>query len=218
MNDINKIQEFFNKNKFVVIKKFINPDIVNIFYQYTILKVQQVDYKKLHYPEHYNKDWDGKFGDPQIPNSYNCYGDLLMESVLTSSIQQMQAYTGMSLVPTYSYWRFYQQGDVLKKHRDRNSCEISATLCLGYNTENLKDSNYVWPICVESNLDPSTDHVAIDLSPGDLIIYKGCEIDHWRDAYQGLNHSQVFLHYNKEDNPKNNLMDGRSILGIPHGF
>jgi len=218
MNNISNIQNFFNKNGFVVIKNFIDRNIVNIFYQYTILKVQSVDYKKLNYPDHYNKDWDGKFGDPQIPNSYNCYGDTLMDSLLISSLNQMEQYTGMSLVPTYSYWRFYQLGDVLKKHRDRNSCEISATLCLGYNAENMKDLNYSWPICVESTLDPSKDFTEINLEPGDMIIYKGCELLHWRDAYQGLNHAQVFLHYNRKDNPNNNILDGRSILSIPHGF
>ena len=218
MNNLLEIQKFFNKNGFVVIKEFINPNIVNIFYQYTILKVQSVDYKKLHYPDQYNKDWDGKFGDAQIPNSYNCYADTLMESILISSLNQIEQYTGLELAPTYSYWRFYQQGDTLKRHRDRNSCEISSTVCLGYNTQNLKDNNYHWPICVESNLDSNKDHVSIDLQPGDMIIYKGCEIDHWRDSYKGLNHAQVFLHYNRKDNLKNNMLDGRTILGIPHGF
>ena len=208
-------QQFFEENNFVVIKNFIDPNYSRIFYQYTITKVQSIDYKIFHNPTHYNQDWDGKFGDQQIPNSYNCYGDPLMDSLLISGLSQMEEYTGLQLVPTYSYWRFYQYGDQLKKHKDRVSCEVSATVCLGYNLgkENAPEA---WPIFVESpnNKEPAR----IDLQPGDMLIYKGCLLEHWREKFAGMNHSQVFLHYNRKDDINNNVLDGRSILGIPHGF
>ena len=36
---------------------------------------------------------------------------------------------------------------------------------------------------------------------GDMIVYRGCEIEHWREKFEGNNHAQVFLHYNNVDNP-----------------
>jgi hypothetical protein len=48
-----------------------------------------------------------------------------------------------------------------------------------------------------------------------MVIYKGCEVEHWRDAYKGLNHAQVFLHYNEKQGKYNNINDGRLFLGLP---
>jgi hypothetical protein len=35
----------------------------------------------------------------------------------------------------------------------------------------------------------------VNLKPGDGVIYRGCEIEHWREAYEGDYHIQAFLHY-----------------------
>ena len=46
----------------------------------------------------------------------------------------------MELGMTYSYTRRYDRGAYLGSHVDRPSCEISATLCLSYQT----DDNTPW--------------------------------------------------------------------------
>ena len=50
-----------------------------------------------------------------------------------------------------------------------------------------------------------------------MLIYSGCELEHWRDPFQGNICSQVFLHYNHANGPfaKTNLYDKRPLLGIP---
>ena len=58
----------------------------------------------------------------------------------------------------------------------------------------------------------------IHLEPGDIIIYKGCEVDHWREKYEGLNHAQVFLHLNDQNGPYKNLYDGRPLLCVPKKY
>ena len=66
----------------------------------------------------------------------------------------MQQETGLELLPTYSYARIYKKGDILKRHKDRPSCEISATINLGSNLsniDNIKYPDYQWPIFVKSN-------------------------------------------------------------------
>ncbi len=59
--------------------------------------------------------------------------------------------------------------------------------------------------------------VKILLKPGDMVIYAGCELEHWREPFQGKLCGQVFLHYNHADGPfaKTNLLDKRPLLGIP---
>jgi len=51
-----------------------------------------------------------------------------------------------------------------------------------------------------------------------MIIYRGCELEHWREPYWGKNHAQVFLHYNEKNGQYDIPNDGRPILGMPATF
>jgi hypothetical protein len=163
----------------------------------------------------------GTFKDPQVPDSYAKYADRLMETLLVKTIDVMQKKTGLKLVPTYSYTRLYRKGNILRRHKDRPSCEISTTLCLGGDP---------WPIFI----DPTGSNNVIDeyknihkpgapkgvevnLKPGDMLIYSGCKLEHWREPFEGRLCGQVFLHYNHADGrfAKTNLYDKRPLLGIP---
>ena len=79
-------------------------------------------------------------------------------------------------------------------------------MCLGY------DSDDSWPIWFE---DSDGKKVSVELQPGDMVIYKGCELDHWREPFKGKNHAQVFLHYNDETGKDGQQKyDGRWCLGL----
>lgn len=56
--------------------------------------------------------------------------------------------------------------------------------------------------------------IKVNLNPGDMLIYRGCELEHWRNKFEGKECAQVFLHYNKAGK-NSNLMDGRLHLGLP---
>ena len=132
----------------------------------------------------------------------------------------MQKKTGLKLVPTYSYCRLYRKGNILKRHKDRPSCEISTTLNLGGDP---------WPIFIDpTGSDNVIDEyknihksgapkgIKVDLKQGDMLIYSGCELEHWREPFTGKLCGQVFLHYNHADGQfaKSNLYDKRPMLGI----
>ena len=163
----------------------------------------------------------GRWDDPQVPGAYSIYGDFVMETLLMKVLPVMKQKTGMDLIPTYSYARVYQTGSELKRHKDRPSCEISTTLNLGGDP---------WPIFI----DPTGSNNVIDeyknihkpgappgveitLEPGDMLMYSGCELEHWRKPFKGKLCGQVFLHYNHADGQfaKSNLYDKRPMLGIP---
>lgn len=209
------IQDFFQSNKYVVIRNFLTYDMSLFFYQYCKNKVLSTDYKATFDKEYYNPDWDGRFTDNQINgNTYNSYGDVVFDTLNMLSLNKVQEFTAEELIHTYSFWRLYKNKDVLERHIDRESCEISTTLCLGYdNGTLLNDDDYCWPICLNKN----GQEVSIELKPGDMLIYQGTEVEHWRDSFEGVNHAQVFLHYNRKNGRFNNLNDGRPILGIPKG-
>lgn len=211
--------EYFKENNYLVLKEFLDENTAGLLYQYCLVKVQQIDFKCLFAKDDYRPEWDGRFGDEQAPISYNCYGDAMMETILAASTKTLSQYLGFELTPNYSYWRLYQQNEVLLRHRDRESCEVSATLCLGYNTSNLdqdKHPDYNWPMFVETKDDP--DGVPIHLSPGDLMLYRGCDVEHWREKFLGMNHAQVFFHYNDPSGPYGNKLDGRPILAVPKKY
>lgn len=215
-----QIQEYFKEHKYVVIKNFLDTNTVGLVYRYCITKVMAMDFKSTYDSSKFNKEWDGEWTDQQAPGCYSMYGDLLMDTILTSCLSQMNQYTGLNLVPNYTYWRHYQRGIELTKHRDRPSCEISATLCLGYDTSNLTESekDYNWPIFMEDITGQHPSGVSVGLQPGDMIIYRGCQLEHWREKYKGLAHTQMFMHYNERVSDRQSMFDGRPMIGIPKKF
>ena len=77
-----------------------------------------------------------------------------------------------------------------------------------------------WPIFLEPSGQENKKGVRVDLGAGDMLIYKGCELEHWREPFQGYDCGQVFMHYNDEDGPfaDKNKWDGRPMLGLPAWF
>jgi hypothetical protein len=193
----------FLENKFAIVRGYIDPPIMDLFYQYCKLQVNSAGFKKMN-SESYNPDWDGRFGDSLVANTYARYADPLWESLLLSSVKPLEHCTGLSIVPNFSYWRFYQEGDVLIKHSDRPGCEISVTLCIGYEGEN-------WPLFIESENYTGP----ILLEPGDMLVYKGREVPHWREEFKGVNQAQVFLQYDIAGNEDNNFLDKKPMPAIP---
>ena len=149
--------------------------------------------------------------------------DIAMETLLTRCLPIMEKTTKLKLFPTYSYARIYKTGDVLKRHKDRFSCEVSTTLNLGGD---------LWPIHLEpkKNVGVADDKkitnvsnnkgVRVVLKPGDMLVYRGNELEHWREEFLGDHCAQVFLHYNdqKSQNAQQNVNDKRVHLGLPSWF
>lgn len=212
-------QKFFKENKFTVIRNFIPQDTINLLYNYTKNLVSSIDYKIEVDPDHYEKEWDGNFQDPQSPNTFSKYGDVLMDTLGVNIEKEIKLHTGEDVYFTYTYWRLYQLDNQLVKHTDRDSCAISGTLCLGWDSSNL-ENYYNWSIFVE---DPKGNEIEIQLNPGDILLYKGCELLHWRNKCECLNHSQVFFHFNHVEHFNGNatqggFRDGRVMIGVPQRY
>ena len=147
----------------------------------------------------------GRFtsGDSGVPATPCLFGDPFMESLLWLLLPSMETASGKRLFPTYSYLRIYKDGDVLTRHQDRPSCEISATLSLGYQAPSP------WPIWIEVGGVAKS----VALEPGDALLYKGIEVPHWREQFAGTYSAQVFLHYVDQHGPHKNLRyDQRDAL------
>lgn len=205
-----KSNKFFKNNNYDIIKKAINPNLALFVYNYFRLKKQT--HKVLRETGHISKfnTFLGTSSDIQCPGAYAHYADNAMEILLMMVKPDIEKHTGLNLIETYSYARLYIKGNELKRHTDRMSCEISATMNLGGD---------LWPIFVDPTKEKNQKGIKVDLDPGDLLIYKGNLLEHWREPFNGNECCQVFLHYNDVDKQgQNNKFDGRSYLGLPEQF
>jgi len=201
----------FKKNKYTVLKNVISKDVADITYSYFLNKRKVT---RFLFDQRFISpftDYFGIWNDSQVPNTYSHYADMLMETLLEKVKPAMEKHTGLKLSPTYSYARIYKNGDVLARHKDRYSCEISTTLNLGGDS---------WPIYLDPTGKNGQAGIKVDLEPGDMLIYSGCELEHWREEFKGKDCGQVFLHYNKSSSKKakENLYDKRPFAGLPNWF
>ena len=212
----------FKKNKYIVIKKAISPQLAKFISQYFLLKrtVARTLFDKR-YISQFTREW-GTWNERQVPETYSHYADTAMETLLTWVQPAMEKHTGLKLFPTYSFARIYKKGDILHRHKDRFSCEISTTLNLGGDKWSIYLSpheNVGVPNGKKITLQSNAKGVKVDLKPGDMLIYKGMELEHWREAFEGDNCIQVFLHYNQvSKKAENNKFDTRPHLGLPAWF
>lgn len=213
----------FKKNKYAVIKGAISEDLAKFCYDYFMMKRQVA---RTMFDARYISPFTTEFGvwnDEQVPNTYSHYADIAMETLLLAVQPIMEKQTGLKLIPTYSYARIYKNGDVLHRHKDRFSCEISTTLNLGGDK---------WPIYIEKDpkkggvvegkgyISDNTKGIKVDLKPGDMLVYRGNLLEHWREKFDGQDCGQVFLHYNNASTKgaKDNIFDKRKHLGLPSWF
>ena len=210
----------FQTKKYQVIKKAVSYELANFIFNYFLLKRDAVNFMYKN-NIHSQSSLLGTWSDKQVPNTYSSYGDFVMETLMMKVLPTMQKETGLKLVPTYSYARVYKKGDILKRHKDRPSCEISTTVHLG---------GEPWSIFIDGTgqnnvIDeyknihkpnaPKGTEVLLDV--GDMLVYSGCDLEHWREPFEGNICGQVFLHYNHVNGPfaDKNIFDGRPMLGIP---
>ena len=212
----------FKEKKYTIVKSVISKELADFVYNYFCMKRKVA---RFLFDNSYLSPFRSEFGtwsDDQIPNTYSHYSDIAMETLLQQLLPVMKKETELDLIPTYSYARIYKKGDILHRHKDRSSCEISTTLNLGGDS---------WPIFLEpeknvgipgengATAESNNPGVKVDLEPGDMLIYSGCIFEHWREAFEGENCGQVFLHYNNVETQGNkNIYDTRPFLGLPSDF
>jgi hypothetical protein len=185
-------QEAFGRQGYVLLPALLEPAVADFFWSYVHTKFAC---RLL-----------SLGGDNQVPNAPCAYGDPAFDGLLEYLRPRIEKRSGLRLSPTYSYFRLYKHGDMLKRHRDRPACEVSVSLNIGQVPSDM------WPLYVEGNVGP---YCAL-LSPGDALLYRGIDVFHWREPFQGNHLVQVFLHYVDRDGPHaDQKFDGRITLMRP---
>jgi hypothetical protein len=179
----------FRRDGYTVARRAIGAPMAELCANYALLQTGNPEYYEL----------EGLTG------SQGRYADALGECLLLQQLPLMQFVAQGPLLPCYSFLRIYRRGSVLDKHLDRPSCEISTTMTLGFDTAAGQ-----WPIWIEAH----GEERALELAPGDMLIYHGAGLPHWRETYNGEFWVQVFLHYVRADGPYTEFkFDGRERIG-----
>ena len=200
----------FKNKKYTVIRQAISKDLAAFVANYFMMQKQVYDTcRNARYISPFENiigHYEGQ--DEQIPHTYSQYSNIAMETLMLKCQPEMEKVTGLKLYPAYTYARIYKKGDELKRHKDRFSCEISTTM-------NLAGDD--WPIYLEPSGEVGKKGIKVDLKQGDMLVYSGCELEHWREEFQGNVCVQVFLHYNHINGQfaEKNKFDKRPMLGIP---
>lgn len=167
--------QLFENNGYIHVKDLLDKNLCNFLTHVLLRKVSE----------------SVPIDDEQVPNCLSILDhEILFETLLEKVWPDIELATGKELLPTYAYSRLYTNGNVLQRHSDREECEISVTLQLG------RSHHYAWPIWMNGSRH--------DLGEGDAVIYRGYDLEHWRDKCDGPDgyySGQVFLHFVDANGP-----------------
>ena len=168
--------------KYQIVRGLISPDTAHIMCSNLLDEVLQ-------------KNAVGGKGFPSAEHEQTLNFDsndilLVLHTLLTSKVEEITGNT--KLYPTYYYARTYLKGADMYAHKDRGACQNSLTMNLG--------QSHTFPFCIEKE---NGEYEEIDLQPGDAVIYRGCEWNHYRPVFEGDWYTQIFLHW-VDGSPKNN--------------
>jgi len=140
--------------------------------------------------------------DAQVLNSKSHYNYISFLELLCEKTPEVSSLLGENVLPTYTYSRVYKKYNVLKKHFDKKTCEVSITLHLYGDKE--------WMFYLK---DRQGNIISVNLNPGDALLYLGNEIEHWREEYDGEEYVQCFLHYVLSRGENSNLyFDNNNVI------
>ena len=204
----NELTWKFMQDRYVVLKNLIPKDIINM----------TLDNWKTHEESSdsgiYREERDITYKNPasSIGKSTAMYSAPWAIALHNWLHEELKRHIDIDLGITYAYSRKYERGAYLGSHLDRPSCEISATLCLDYKS----DDGSPWPIWVRNDknyitADAETVRVesqalsqrerkkngckSLLLEPGDILLYQGPNIPHWRDYFLGEYSYHIFVHF-----------------------
>ena len=207
--------ESFEKNGYLVIKDLWDPK--ELYSEVPEQKGQYNYWDKN--PEHFNH----VPVENQVEGSTSRYWHPQYRTIHSGIRMKLEKHLGRKLYNTYYYDRFYNPGQALTLHADRDACEISVTVHV---STNLEGDAADWPIWIKTPdtyadktkmvITETGENRSVVLQAGDGMVYKGCERPHWRDPMptqyekkglfgrkqvekEGLYYHQIFFHYVLQD-------------------
>ena len=183
----------FEETGYVLVPDLIDPQTLLVLSKYYEYKIRRGEIEK-------------EKTDGLNSTSYNYYSDPFGEVLLDVLKSKIEEASGKELLPTYSFFRVYQEKEQLIPHVDRESCEISVSINIAHKGENKLWMQY-----------QSNEASSFLLPAGNAVVYKGCEAVHWRNPLKENDLVvQLMLHYVDKNGPNSHfVLDQRNQIGEP---
>ncbi len=100
---------------------------------------------------------------------------------------------GEPVKPSYAYVSAYHEGAVLRPHVDRKQCVFTMSLAI----EDVDGSEKAaWPLWFQTH----SGRVSLEQRAGDGVLFRGCDLPHWRDVPPaGRESTTLLFHYVPRD-------------------
>ena len=136
-------------------------------------------------------------GESQVDRRYSLHSEPLARFYHQQLAKLVTRIAGEPVKPSYVYFAAYQPGAVLSPHLDRPQCQFSLSFLVDYTPEPTDVSD--WPLFLKK-VDAPESPTAVYLGVGDGVVYKGCELLHYRDALPENHFStSLFFHFVPKD-------------------
>jgi hypothetical protein len=134
-----------------------------------------------------------QFGDEQVQLRYGHHNETVARYFHHQLTDLVSRVAGEPLKPTYAYVSAYREGAVLHPHVDRRQCVFTLSLWIDHDTAKTAEP---WPLWFQTH----HGQVALVQKAGDAVLFRGCELPHWRDRPPPGSASMTLLfHYVPQD-------------------
>ena len=172
---VSRGSEEFLRRGFVPVRRLIHPFHISALRRY---------YRSL------IRRGQMRLGDSQCSQRYAAYNEPVARFFHCQLAPAVSALVGEPVQPSYVYVGSYQQGAELERHKDREQCEFSISICIDYAPEPRFATP--WPIQLHTGSGTTSVFQAI----GDGLLYRGREIPHSRAVLsRGHASTSIFFHY-----------------------
>lgn len=137
------------------------------------------------------KNYFGPIGDGQVDRRMAIHNEAVTASLHHRLAKLVSFITGEELQASYAYLGCYLGGAVLERHIDRPQCQYNLSIVFDMCDEKGGAVD-PWPIYLQVKNKP----LAVNLDIGSGLLYRGTQIEHWRDQLpEGHRAIVCFYHF-----------------------
>ena len=197
---VNQKHEIFKDCGYHIINNFLDESISDFLYGYLMLAQKRLREVENNVIENESQMY-GEFGN----DTFSIYGDLAFDSILLGKKSELEGYTGVDLLPSFTEAILHKKNSVSSGHTDRENCQISLSVCLGF------EGPKIWPLWIKEK---NGKKIEVQLKKGDAIVYRETDVESWREPYAGFQQAQLLIHYSDKNTPNSKPYDNRVALGL----
>ncbi|MDG2472641.1 MAG: hypothetical protein P8M71_05945 [Pseudomonadales bacterium] len=144
-----------------------------------------------HMRELVSHQYFGPLNDGQVERRMGIHNESVTAALHLRLTKLVSLITGEDLKPSYAYLGCYLDGAELKPHIDRPQCQFNLSIVFDMSDEQDQTPE-PWPIFLKKN----NKATAVNLTIGSGLLYRGTELEHWREPLpKGQQAIVCFYHF-----------------------